>query len=165
MHTILFSVPQFNNLFNTNIKQFTFFTSYPWFLQKNGAAGFWMERWRGEHPILARFRVCNVKIHGMGVKMHDGMSWHGTSLYFSMKKSLNDREIRKTYISVSVSSLNIAKNEKPIFLLFRSLIYRKHSGFLRLFLYIETRNERKYRDLSYSFLFVNCYHSFALKSL
>ena len=118
-----------------------------------------------EHPIPARFRVCNVKTHGMGVKMHDGMSWHGTSLYFSMEKSLKDREIRKTYISVSVSSLNIAKNEKPIFLLFRSLIYRKHSGFLWLFLYIETRNERKYRNLSYSFLFVNCYHSFALKSL
>ena len=113
------------------------------------------------HPI----RVCNVKIHGMGVKMHDGMSWHGTSLYFSMERSLNNREIRKTYISGSASSLNIAKNEKPIFLLFRSLIYRKHSGFLWLFLYIETRNERKYRNLSYSFLFVNCYHSFTLKSL
>ena len=88
-------------------------------------------RW-GAANILspARFRVCNVKIHCMGVKMHDGMSWHGTSLYFSMERSLNYREIRKTYISVSVSSLNIAKNEKPIFLLFRSLIYRKHSGFL-----------------------------------
>ena len=64
-----------------------------------------MERWRGEHPIPARFRVYNVKIHGMGVKMHDGMSWHGTSLYFSMERSLKDREIRKTYISVSASSL------------------------------------------------------------
>ena len=38
-----------------------------------------MERWRDEHPILARFHVCNVKIHGIGMKMHDGMSWHGTS--------------------------------------------------------------------------------------
>ena len=110
-------------------------------------------------------RVCNVKIHGMGVKMHDGMSWHGTSLYFSMERSLNNREIRKTYISGSASSLNIAKNEKPIFLLFRSLIYRKHSGFLWLFLYIETRNERKYRKLYYSLSFINCYHYFTLKSL
>ena len=108
--------------------------------------------------VMSKFMVWEVK-------MHDRMSWHGTSLYFSMERSLNDREIRKTYISVSVSSLNIVKNEKPIFLLFRSLIYRKHSGFLWLFLYIETRNERKYRNLSYSFLFVNCYHSFALKSL
>ena len=135
--------------------------------------GRWRERqrsfrlrwWRGGRPIPVRFRVCNVKIHGTGVKMHDGMSWHGTSLYFSMERSLNYREIRKTYISVSASSLNIEKNEKPIFLLFRSLIYRKHSGFLWLFLYIETRNERKYRNLSYSFSFVNCYHSLALKSL
>ena len=97
--------------------------------------------------------------------MHDGMSWHGTSLYFSMERSLNDREIRKTYISMSVSSLNIVKNEKPVFLLFRSLIYRKHLGFLWLSLYIETRNERKYRNLYHSFLFVNYYHSFALKFL